>query len=116
MSDYSIVTTALKDGTDPDELCRTCPWTRACIEPPTMTAMDIERLQNEAKERDAADSDSRGAASLIGALLFAGKDTTAQVCPVFAIRLRSEEGRQVVADLRERMRSTSAFSVEAELA
>ena len=33
--------------------------------------------------------------SLLTALMFAGKDTSAQVCPVFALRLRSSGGRKI---------------------
>lgn len=104
VTDYSPVQKALAAGAQPAMLCATCPWDRMCITPPTMTTADIEAKMSEAARQD----DERLAAaqavgkppempvgSLMTALVYAGKDTSAQVCPVFALRLRSSGGRQI---------------------
>lgn len=103
-TDYKAVQKALSDGADPAMLCATCPWDRNCFSPPTMTAADVEQQIAEAGRKDemeaAADrSEGRAprlpAGTLLTALLFAGKDTSAQVCPVFGMRLRSSGGRKI---------------------
>ena len=103
-SDYQAVQKALSGGADPSMLCATCPWDRNCFSPPTMTSADIEQCVTEAQREDearAATARAEGrdagmpAGTLVTALLFAGKDTSAQVCPVFALRLRSSGGRKI---------------------
>jgi len=102
--DYQAVQKALSGGADPAMLCATCPWDRNCFSPPTMTSAEIEQRMAEAQHKDemaakAARAEGRDAGmpagTLMTALLFAGKDTSAQVCPVFGLRLRSSGGRKI---------------------
>jgi hypothetical protein len=85
-------------------LCATCPWDRNCFTPPTMTAADVEAQIHEATEKDRAELEvarmTGGEArmpvgSLLTAMFVGGKDTSAQVCPVLALRLRSSGGRKI---------------------
>lgn len=108
MSDYSAVSKALESGADPSMICRTCPWTRACITPPEMTAADVKahlaevsKPQPDQDRKDAAVGQLVG--TLMGAMIFGGADTKAQVCPVFATRLRESSGRVIVDGIREQM-------------
>jgi hypothetical protein len=103
-TDYQAVQNALASGTDPVMLCATCPWDRNCFSPPTMTSADVERQIAEAAAKDeqnAKEARLSGQApgmpvgSLITALVYGGKDTSAQVCPVFSLRLRSSGGRKI---------------------
>ena len=109
MSDYNAVTEAMKAGTPPELICAACPWDRLCITPPSMSRADIEKQINEAKQQDAdkqAMSGERGlpVGMLLTTLMFAGKDTAAQLCPVFSLKLKSPEGRQVADSIRNAMR------------
>ncbi len=112
MSDYSAVQKALTSGADPAMLCATCPWDRTCLAPPTMTTGEIDAKVNEARAEDdkrRAEAQALGkppdmpVGSLMTALVFAGKDTSAQVCPVFTLRLRSSNGRQIADGLKASM-------------
>jgi hypothetical protein len=103
-SDYQPVQKALAGGGDPAMLCATCPWDRNCFSPPSMTSAEIDRHVAEAARKDeqqAQEARMMGrpavmpAGTLMAALVFAGKDTAAQVCPVFALRLRSSGGRKI---------------------
>jgi hypothetical protein len=103
-TDYQAVQKALSGGTDPAMLCATCPWDRHCFSPPTMTSADIDaRIAEGAAmdEQKAAEARAMGrdagmlTGTLLSALMFAGRDTSAQVCPVFALRLRSSGGRKI---------------------
>jgi hypothetical protein len=103
-SDYQAVQKALSDGADPAMLCATCPWDRNCFSPPTMTSADVERQIAEATAKDAAEAEraqmlgrqaQMPVGSLMTMLIYAGKDTSAQVCPVFGLRLRSSGGRKI---------------------
>ena len=107
MSDYQNVQKALAKGADPAMLCTTCPWDRYCVTPPTMTKAEIDTKLAEATKDDsekAAHAKALGkdpgmpVGSLMAALVFAGRDTSGQLCPVFALRLRSGSGR-MAADL-----------------
>ena len=112
MSDYSTVRKALEEGADPGMLCTTCPWDRTCISPPSMTKAEIDaemaKASAEDKERAVA-ARLKGApepmptGSLMTALVYGDKDTSAQVCPVFALRLRSGGGRRIADSLRASM-------------
>jgi hypothetical protein len=111
MSDYKPVKDALAAGTPPELVCAACPWDRLCITPPTMTAGDIDRQIKEAEAKDAARPGPEGkmpVGMLMTALVFAGKDTAAQLCPVFALKLRGPEGREVADTLRSSMRGEPA--------
>lgn len=111
MSDYKRVGEALQDGADPSMICATCPWDRHCISPPTMTSEEIaaetERMKREDDERAARDqADGKSGfpmGALLSAVMFAGKDTQAQVCPVFVSRMRSSGGREIADTLKSAM-------------
>jgi len=111
MADYEPVKKALSEGLDPAMLCQTCPWDRPCITPPVMTSAEIDAHMTKAAEEDKARAEKAGretglgavAGTLMAAVAFGGKDTAAQVCPVFALRLRSSAGRGIADSLRESM-------------
>lgn len=114
MTDYQPVQKALASGADPAMLCTTCPWDRNCITPPSMTSADVEQMLADAsaKDKQAAEQarlsgkdPGMPVTSLMTVLTFAGKDTSAQVCPVFALRLRSGGGRRLADSIRESMQS-----------
>lgn len=116
MSDYRKVSEALQAGAEPEMLCMTCPWDRFCITPPTMTREDIEEQLEDAKRKDAEAVEAAKAAGkdpgmpvgiLVHALAVGGKDTSCQVCPVFALRLRSNEGGTFVQAIRQQMQATA---------
>lgn len=105
MSDYRAVTSALARGDDPAMLCTTCPWDRNCINPPTMTRDDVEQKSRESMARaEAQGPDPTGertaAAVIMTAIALGGQDTSSQVCPVFALRLRSGDGRKIAETVR----------------
>lgn len=107
MNDYESVSKALAGGAEPRLLCATCPWDRYCITPPTMTRADIDARMKEAEQIDARpDKDGKEKmpiGSLLTAVMFAGRDTSAQVCPVFALRLKSSGGRAIADEVKARM-------------
>lgn len=104
MTDYTAVEKALSDGAQPSMLCATCPWDRTCISPPTMTRAEVEaKIAAAAAQDDAklAEAKALGAdpglpvSSLLTAITLGGKDTSALICPVYALRLRSGAGRTI---------------------
>jgi hypothetical protein len=108
MSDYKPVQDALAAGTPPAMLCMTCPWDRNCVTPPTMTRADVDAQVAEAKAMDEQQMAKPGAdkmpvGTLLTALMFGGRDTAAQVCPVFALRLKSSGGRKLADGIRGSM-------------
>jgi hypothetical protein len=107
VSDYQSVKHAMEAGTPPELICASCPWDRLCITPPQMTGADIDRHIKAAEAKDAERDplkQNMPVGLLMTTLLFAGKDTTAQLCPVFSLKLRSPEGREVADTLRVAMR------------
>lgn len=111
-SDYQAVQKALSGGTEPRMLCQTCPWDRNCVTPPTMTSADVEAQIEQAVAKDQAKAEQarmmgRQPEMPVGALLttlFLGtRDTSAQVCPVFALRLRSSGGRKIADQFKALM-------------
>ena len=111
-SDYQNVQKALTGGADPAMLCTTCPWDRNCITPPEMTAADIEARMQEGAAKDrqlAAEARAAGrdpgvpTGTLLTALMFAGRDLSAYVCPVFSLRLRSSGGRKIADTFKAQM-------------
>jgi hypothetical protein len=107
VSDYTPVKKALEAGTPPELVCAACPWDRLCITPPTMTADEIERQINDAERKDAERAGGENkmpVGMLLTALTLGGRDTAAQLCPVFALKLRGPEGRAVADTLRTSMR------------
>ena len=111
MTDYQPVTKALAEGADPAMLCTTCPWDRNCINPPSMTAAEIDARMNEASKKDeaamAADPLGRTMPTgiLLTAVMYAGKDTSMQACPVLGLRLRSGDGRKIADMMRTAMQA-----------
>ena len=106
-NDYQHVTDALKRGVSAEYLCMTCPWDRHCVSPPEMTAQDIEDRMHEAEEVDSRRMQRNPGAlpmvSLVGMMIFAGRDTAAEACPVFTLRLRSSDGRRMADDVKKQM-------------
>lgn len=118
MANYQSVKSELDRGTPPGLLCATCPWDRLCITPPTMTADQVKQKMDETLDEPAGNAPShpdrsaaRLASSLVGALMFAGKDTQAEVCPVFAMRLSGPDGRTIADGIRSRMREWNPAEV-----
>lgn len=114
MSDYTAVQKALADGAEPGMLCATCPWDRNYVSPPTMTSAEIEaQIEKAASEDDrrAAEAKLTGqevplpVGSLMMAIAVGGKDTSGQLCPVFALRLRSGGGRKIADLVQSAMQS-----------
>lgn len=109
MSNYQSVSDALDRGVEPEYICQTCPWDRLCINPPAMTRGEVEAKMPRKNGEPIADKDVTK--SLLDVILFAGKDTQAQVCPVLAVRLRSAEGKEVADTIRSIMLRDSATAV-----
>jgi hypothetical protein len=108
MSGYKDVEDELAAGTPAELLCATCPWDRLCVQPPQMTKQQVDRQLDKAKSEDEAQPDGRNKmpmATLMTTLMLAGKDKTGQLCPVFALRLRGPDGRQVADGIRSMMRA-----------
>lgn len=105
MSDYTQVKKAMEAGTPHELICQTCPWDRLCITPPAMSGAQVDDMLAEAK---APKLDEEGDGFLTRALLttmmFAGKDTQAQLCPIFSTKLTSPAGRQMADGIRAQMR------------
>lgn len=103
---YQQVEKELAKGTAPELLCMTCPWDRLCITPPTVTRADIERQIEEAKQQDEALDPERKKAPmgmLLTAITMGGRDQMGTLCPVFALRLRSPDGRRLMDTVRQTM-------------
>ena len=72
--------------------CLSCQWNKNCVEPPTMTKLEVEGKMAEMQPKPGATQEDSGKAlfrGLTSALIFGGRDTQAQVCPTFANALRS---------------------------
>jgi hypothetical protein len=100
------VADALAAGADPKMLCQTCPWTRACVTLPEMTKADVDQHISEVTdhhvEKDPASALIR---TIMGVAIFGGRQNDAKVCPVFALRLKSSEGRSIAESVRTQMRA-----------
>lgn len=114
MSDYTAVQKALSDGASPAMLCTTCPWDRNCVSPPTMTRDEVDAHLAAAARDDeakAAAAQLMGepppmpAGTLMTAIAVGGRDVMGQLCPVFALRLRSGSGRRIADLVRSAMQS-----------
>jgi hypothetical protein len=121
MANYTQVQEALTAGTSPADLCRTCPWDRLCITPPEMSRAEIERKMKESEDLLKAPkpdgTKDNGVGQIVGSLmtsmLYNGKDTQAQVCPVLVVRMKSSEGRSVVDGVRAQMKAWDDDKVDA---
>jgi hypothetical protein len=111
MSDYRRVQDALAKGAEPAMICATCPWDRLCISPPSMTR---EQIDDQVRQAAASDQKDKGTAqgdsgagfpigTILATLTLAGRDTMAEMCPVFALRLRTGTGRQIADDTKKAM-------------
>ncbi len=98
--------TELQRGTAPELICGTCPWDRLCVEPPSMSSREIDRAIHEAEVKDGA-RDPLGqkvpVQMLMTALIYAGKDLSGKLCPVFVARLRGPSGRRLADEMRATM-------------
>jgi hypothetical protein len=112
VTDYKPVQDALAKGADPAMLCATCPWDRNCLTPPAMTSADVDARIAEMAEADKTEAARRAAlgeerpmpvGALMATLVYAGRDTTGTLCPVFSLRLRSSGGRAVADLLKDTM-------------
>jgi hypothetical protein len=98
----------LANGTPAELICATCPWDRLCVMPPSMSSQEIERQIEDAKRKDEErdpEQKSMPVGMLMTALAYGGRDQTGTLCPVFALRLRGLDGRQVADSIRTTMRS-----------
>lgn len=98
----------LEAGTPAELICATCPWDRLCVEPPQVSNQEIQRHLDAAMAKDKEqDPQQRGmpVGSIMTALVFAGRDTSGRLCPVFASRLRGPDGRAVADGIRQQMRT-----------
>jgi len=111
---YDAVKKSMSAGTPHELICAACPWDRLCIQPPSMTSAEVEQHMADAEAKDAAKATEGGQGmpmvTLMTALAYAGKDTAAQICPVFAVRLRGPEGRQIADGVRKSMREAGEQS------
>jgi hypothetical protein len=108
MIDHDRINAALASGADPNMLCTTCPWDRLCVEPPKNTREDVDREVAKAKAEDEKSRMVDGnkgmpTATLMTTMIFSGKDRQGEMCPVFSLRLRSAEGRQIADSIRTLM-------------
>lgn len=84
--------------------CQTCPWDQFCIRPPSMTREEIDERMEEMGKGDEPDRAVFG--TLLGAIVFGGKDAECSVCPVFAQRLK--ESPTLATRIREMMQNWEA--------
>jgi hypothetical protein len=115
VSDYQAVQKALAEGSAPSMLCTTCPWDRSCLNPPTMTKAEVDAEIAKAQAEDlvrSANARLKGkpmpgleasAGLLMTAMAIGGKDVSALICPVLALRLRSSGGREIADGLKATM-------------
>lgn len=108
-ADYALITKGLATGADPALICATCPWDRNCINPPMMTAGDIDQSMAAAAAADqakmTADPARPPATALLMAQIVAGRDTALPACPVLVLRLQSPGGRKIADQIRAAMQS-----------
>lgn len=87
--------------------CAACPWNKHCIEPPRMTAEEVEmKIGLDVDNEPISKEKSTGVlfSSLMSAMVYAGRDKEAPVCPVFANKLReSPELSQRIKDIMKEM-------------
>lgn len=104
---HTPVKDALAAGIPAEAICATCPWDRLCLLPPNMSSAEIDRRIKESEAKDLARDPGRKnppVGMLMTALVLAGRDTSATLCPVFAVRLSGPDGRRLADSVREQMR------------
>jgi hypothetical protein len=98
---------SLAEGVAPELVCATCPWDRLCVEPPTVSRAEIDRQLERSKAEDEArvrrNPEAIPLVTLTMAAILGGRDTSGRLCPVFALRLRGPEGRNLADVLRVQM-------------
>lgn len=108
---YGPVREAMTAGTPLDLICSTCPWNRPCVDRPSMTEAEV-RQHTEDMSAAAVQSGRTGRdlfmAELVATAIYSGRDQMATVCPVFAARMQTDEGRQISDAIRTHMRGTVA--------
>lgn len=102
---YDAVAQALARGDDPAMLCATCPWDRNCVNPPEMSAQDVRQKITETGEQAKTAGHDATAAVLMATVIYAGRDTALQCCPVLAVRLRSADGRKAAEAVKALMQN-----------
>lgn len=105
-SDYDSVKAAMAAGTPPELICAACPWDRLCISPPTMTDTEIRARVMEARDAGVKAGGNGASAVLTALAVYAGRDSMGDMCPVFALRLRAPEGRQLADSIRALMQAS----------
>lgn len=119
-TDYGDVKKALESGISPEAICSTCPWDRFCVQPPTMSAEDIQAQLADAERRDneamaLARREGREPNMPLGSLMVSmvvgGKDTQAAICPVLASALRVPDGEQIVRGIKRSMQDNATADV-----
>ncbi len=128
INDYDKVAEALADGTPPELICGTCPWTRSCIEPPEMNQADLEQMLEagvigmathssmgeiledmpEDLKAQLGDQAPTEVAQMVGRVMFGHKVNSAKVCPVLAQTLRESAGAEVATAIKNLMSGGSA--------
>lgn len=111
MSDYTRVHEELAKGTTPELLCATCPWDRLCVTPPAVSRQEIDRHLADAEQKDRV-RDPHGVGlpvhTIMTAVAYGGRDQMGALCPVFALRLHSPDGRELADGVRTLMRGETA--------
>ncbi len=105
---YEPVTKALAEGAEPSLLCTTCPWDRNCVTPPSMTRAEIDAKIDEAQRKDDQrdpEKKKMPVGALVTALTLGGRDMSATICPVLALRLRSSDGRAIAEAVKAQMQN-----------
>lgn len=106
---YGPVREAMTAGTPLDLICSTCPWNRPCVDRPSMTTAEV-RQHTDHMKAEAVKSGHRGQdlaiATITAMAIYGGRDQMATVCPVFAARMQTDEGRQIFDAIRTHMRGT----------
>lgn len=105
MSNYMQVSAALTRGVQPKDLCVSCPWDRFCIEPPAMTPQDVQaQIDQAAANTHLEKPESALMGTILTSMIFAGRDSAGEMCPVLVVRLRGSEGRSLVDAVRKIMK------------
>jgi hypothetical protein len=103
MINTEAIKKSLAEGVDPSFICMTCPWDRLCLTPPGMTSGDIDEQINKMTKKTEEEGKDTFLTQLMATIIFAGKDTSATLCPVFVNRLHSSDGRKVADAIRDMM-------------
>lgn len=108
---YDAVKRELTAGTPAELICATCPWDRLCVKPPAMTEHEV-KAQIDAAETADRERDPSGKGMPMGALMTAltlsGRASSGEMCPIFAARLRSPDGRGLADTMRSSMQNWGA--------